>query len=309
MQYRTLGRTGLSVSELGFGAATLGNEYGHSDPQDGARAVACAIDLGINFFDVAPYYGRTLAETRLGEALKGCRNKVIVATKCARFDVDVFDFSAASLLRSAEESLRRLQTDYLDILHIHDVEYGDKQQIVNETIPALQRLQQQGKTRFIGVTGLALKMLREIAEEAEVDCILSYCRYTLLNRDLNETLAPFTAARGIGLTSASPLHMRLLSDAGPPPWHPAPQLVKEAAAEVVRLCRAQGYNPADVALQFAAGNPYVACTLVGISNSEEVRANVRAIRGTVNAELLREIDRITAPVWKMTWLTGRPENH
>src|SRR5690349_8685566 len=99
MKYRTLGKTGLRVSILGFGAATLGNEYGANDPREGERAVHAAIDLGINHFDVAPYYGRTLGETRLGEALKGRRDKVVLSTKCARYDVAGFDFSGERVTR------------------------------------------------------------------------------------------------------------------------------------------------------------------------------------------------------------------
>ena len=309
MQLNLLGKTGLRVSQLGFGAATLGDEYGPADAREAERAVHYAIDRGINFFDVAPYYGRTLAETRLGQALNGRRDQVVLATKCARFDFAGFDFSAGGVTRMAHESLRRLGTEYLDILHVHDIEYGEKRQIIEETIPALRKLQTAGLIRWIGITGLALKMLREIAIESEVDCVLSYCRYTLLNRDLNRVLTPAVAERNIGLISASPLHMRLLTETGPPTWHPAPDEVKAAARQVVELCRSRGSNVAEVALQFAAGNPHVASTLVGISNAGEVESNLRAIESHPDPDLLKKIDEITRPVHSKTWITGRPENH
>src|SRR5271169_3371600 len=105
MEYATLGGTGLRVSRLGFGASPLGDEFGETDPSEGERAVHCAIDLGINYFDVAPFYGRTLAETRLGTAIKGRRHQVLLATKCGRYDVDRFDFSAPRIRASIEESL------------------------------------------------------------------------------------------------------------------------------------------------------------------------------------------------------------
>src|SRR5580700_5395102 len=123
MDYATLGRSGLRVSKLGFGASPLGNEFGETDPAEGERAVHCAVDLGINYFDVAPYYGRTLAETWLGAALAGRRDKVVLSTKCGRYDVNQFDFSAARIRASIDESLRRLRTDYLDILLAHDIEF------------------------------------------------------------------------------------------------------------------------------------------------------------------------------------------
>ncbi len=240
MRYNSLGATGLQVSELGFGAAPLGDEYGKADPQEMKRALHFAIDQGINFIDVAPYYGRTLAESRLGEMLQGRRQEVILATKCARYDTDGFDFSPAGIRRSVDESLQRLKTDYVDIMHVHDVEFGCKRQIVEETIPQLRRIQEQGKARFIGITGLSLKMLHQVADAEPVDCMLSYCRYTLLNRDLDCEITPFARSRQVGLLNASPLHMRLLTETGPPEWHPAPADVKVAASKVVELCRSHG---------------------------------------------------------------------
>jgi L-galactose dehydrogenase len=278
MRYHNLGATGLRVSEIGFGAAPLGDEYGKADPLEMQRAVHFAIDNGINFFDVAPYYGRTLAETRLGEALQGRREQVILATKCARYEIDGFDFSPAGVLRSIDGSLKRLRTDYVDILHVHDVEFGCKRQIIEETIPALRGIQSQGKARFIGITGLALRMLRDIALEVPLDCILSYCRYNLLNRDLDKWLAPLALEQNLGLLNASPLHMRLLAETGPPAWHPAPPEVKVAARRVGALCRSRGVSAPKLALQFAVRNPVVSSTFVGMSNIEEAIADIGAVR-------------------------------
>jgi L-galactose dehydrogenase len=309
MQYRQLGGTSLKVSIIGFGAATLGDEYGKADPAECARAVHFAIDSGINFFDVAPYYGRKLAEKRLGEALRGRRRQVVVATKCARYDVNGFDFSAGGVTRMAEQSLEHLQTDYLDVLHVHDVEFGSKRQIVDETLPALERLREKGKVRYIGITGLALRMLRDIAVEYPVDCMLAYCRYNLLNTDLDDVLTPFARERGIGLINASPLHMRLLSDNDPPPWHPAPGVVKDAARRVVELCHRRQVSPPEVALSFALQHPYISSTFVGISSVAEVKEDLKALGREPDPELLAEIEKITRPIKKMMWITGKAENH
>src|SRR4051794_18594270 len=108
MLRRILGNTGLEVSILGFGASPLGDEFGAADPAEAARAVSLAIDKGINLFDTSPYYGRTLSEQRLGAALKGRRQEVILATKCGRYDKADFDFSAERVRRSIDESLKRL---------------------------------------------------------------------------------------------------------------------------------------------------------------------------------------------------------
>ncbi len=302
MEIRTLGKTGLQVSRLGFGAATLGNEYGVIDDAEAKRAVDLAIDNGINFFDVAPYYGRTLAETRLGEMLKGRRHEVIVATKCARYDFAEFDFSADRVARSADESLERLQTDYLDILHIHDVEFGDKRQIVEETIPALRRVQEAGKARFIGITGLSLRMLREVAAETPVDCMLSYCRYNLLNIDL-------ITMRPDGLINASPLHMGMLTPGGPPAWHPAMPVVREAARKIVEFCQSRGVSVTDIALQFTLANPAIATTIAGMSTTAEVQHNLKAAEAMADPEILKEIEILAQPARGRIWKAGCPQNY
>ena len=196
MQYRPLTPDLPAVSEVGFGAAPMGDEYGKTDAAGDARTVDCAIDLGINFFDVSPYYGRTLAESRLGAALKGKRHKVVLATKCGRYDVTRFDFSRQRIRASIDESLARLQTEWIDVLHAHDIEFGDERQIVEETIPAMRELQREGKARCIGVSGLPLRLLRRVAEKAGVDTLLTYCRYNLMVRDLDRLrlLLPWSAA-------------------------------------------------------------------------------------------------------------------
>jgi len=294
------------VSVVGFGGSPLGNEFGAVDPNEAKRAVAAAIEQGINFFDVAPYYGRTLAEERLGAALEGKRDKVVLATKAGRYDVAAFDFSAKRVRSSVEESLRRLRTDYIDVLTAHDIEFGDREQIVHETIPEMRALAQEGKIRAVGISGLQLKMLADVAVRAQVDTVLSYCRYNLMLRDLDKWLAPVLQERQIGLINASPLHMRLLTQGGAPAWHPAPQAVKQAASEVVRLC---GDNIASLSLAFCLDHPYISSTLVGISNAAEVTSNLRALEERFPAPLLEQIDQIVAPVKDMAWSTGRPENH
>ena len=203
MEYRKLGQTDLNLSLIGFGSAALGDVFGDIDPGEGMRAVHLAVDSGINFFDTSPYYGITLAETRLGAALAGRRDRVILATKCGRYGMAEFDFSAKRVIASMDESLRRLQTDYIDLFQAHDVEFGDAQQIIHETLPALRQLQQQGKARYIGITGYPPKLLRRIAEAAPVDSILTYCHYNLMNTDMDEVLTAFARERGIGLINAS----------------------------------------------------------------------------------------------------------
>jgi L-galactose dehydrogenase len=308
MEYRKLGQTDLSLSLIGFGSATLGDVFGNVDPNDAIRAVHLAVDSGINFFDSSPYYGTTLSETRLGEALAGRRERVILATKCGRYGFDDFDFSAKRVIASIDESLRRLHTDYIDLFQVHDVEFGDVQQIIHETLPALQQLQQQGKARYIGVTGYPPRLLRRIAEATPVDSILTYCHYNLLNTDMDGVLTAFARERGIGLINASGLCMGLLTESGPPDWHPAPQQVRDAGKKAAEFCRLHGADLPEVALRFCLDHPYVSSTLIGMATMSQVETGLKLLQSSTDQAFLAQVNAILAPVFNYVWPSGRPEN-
>jgi L-galactose dehydrogenase len=308
MLYRQLGKSGPKVSIIGYGASPLGNEFGAVDPKEGERAVHYAIERGINYFDVAPYYGRTLAETRLGQALRGRRDQVILATKMGRYDVHQFDFSAERVMQSVEESLLRLQTDYIDVFQVHDIEYGRQKQILDETLPAMVRLKEAGKVGLVGITGYPVGMLSQVAEMAGVDTVLSYCRYNLMDRTMDDALTPVARRHGIGLINASPLHMRVLTERSVPAWHPAPKRVLAVGQKVADYCRSQGIDIADLAIQFALQHPYVATTLVGMSKVRHVDRNLRSVGVVPDPELLAAVLKMIEPVANICWKEGRPEN-
>jgi L-galactose dehydrogenase len=308
MEYRRLGQTDLRISLLGFGSSPLGGAFGSIDPAEGARAVHLAVDRGINFFDSSPYYGQTLAETRLGEALKGRRQKIVLATKCGRYGMDDFDFSTKRVLTSIDESLQRLQTDYVDLFQVHDVEFGDAQQIIGETLPALRLVQQQGKARYVGITGYPLKVLRRIAEAAAVDSILSYCHYNLMNTRMDDVLTTFAREHGIGLINAAVLHMGILTEPGPPAWHLASPEVKEAGRKTAQFCSSHGVDIADVAMRFSLDHPYVSSTLVGFGTTQQVEASLRVLENFTDVELLLQLEGMIAPAFNLAWPSGRPEN-
>ncbi|MFG1673801.1 aldo/keto reductase [Micromonospora sp. NPDC049282] len=308
MRYRPLGRTGLEVSMLGYGASPLGGVFGHVDERDGVRAVRTALDLGVNIIDVSPYYGATVAETVLGRALRGVdRSGYVLATKVGRYGEAAFDFSAARVTASVEGSLARLGTDHLDLVQCHDIEFGDLDQIVTETLPALDALRAAGKVRFLGVTGYPLAALTRVAAATPVDTVLSYCRYTLLDRALADC-APGFAALGAAVMNASPLAMGLLSRRGAPDWHPAPASVRRAAVAAADLCDRRGVDIAQVALSFAAAPPEFATTFVGSASAGNMARNVRWALSEPDPELLRDVERLLAPVLGHAWPSGRPEN-
>lgn len=309
MQYRTLGKTGLRVSILGYGAASLGGIYGPVDETEGVRSVHLALDRGINLFDCSPYYGATRAETVLGRALQGVpRDRYLMATKCGRYGVDSFDFSPARIRKSLDESLQRLGTDHLDVLQLHDVEFGDLDRVLDESVATLHELKQTGKVRFVGITGLPLAIFRRaVAAGAGLDVVLSYCHNTLFD-DTLLAFAPELEREGIGILCASPTGMGLLSPHGPPDWHPAPATVREHCRRAVDRCHARGVNPAELSMQVATRDPRIACTFCGTASTTELAANLRAVEQPVDVSLLHEVQQILEPIRNQTWVQGRPEN-
>lgn len=311
MEYRTLGNTGLSVSALSLGTSPFGGVFGDVGYDGCKRCLDAALDLGVNLIDCSPYYGLTKAETMLGRTLRGvAREKYILATKVGRYGADApdFDFSAARVTQSVDESLARLGVNFVDLIQCHDIEFGDLNQIIEETLPALREVVRAGKARFVGVTGLPLKVFREVIARGEVDSILSYCHYSLNDTTL-ETLLPELEENGVGIISASPLSMGLLTERGAPDWHPAPDEIKAACRRAVEYCQNRGASIEKLAVQFALANPRIATTLVGTSKAENIEKNVRWLEEPLDGELLREIEAILAPVKNQTWPSKRPENN
>jgi L-galactose dehydrogenase len=311
MEYRTLGKTGMKVSALSYGASSLGGVFRNIKEAEGIRAVRLAVDQGVNLIDVSPYYGLTKAETVLGKALKEIpRDKYFLTTKLGRYGDDYadFDFSAARCAASLEESLQRLGVDYVDVIQCHDIEFGDLDQLVTETIPALRQLQQQGKTRFVGITGLPLKVFSSVLDRVEVDTILSYCHYSLNDTTLVDLL-PDLQAKQIGIINASPLSMGLLSQRGAPAWHPAGNEIKQVCARAAQYCADRGERIEKLAVQFSVQHPDIPTTLVGTANPDNMQRNIAWAEAPLDEELLYEVLEILKPIHNKTWPMGRPENN
>src|SRR5712691_3384922 len=192
MQTRPLGRTGLNLPILSFGASSLGQEFRKVSLDEALRSVLVALECGLNFIDTSPFYGRGMSEVLLGIALRDIpRDSYLLGTKLGRYDLAHFDFSAKRVAESVDVSLHRLGTDHLDIVLCHDIEFVPMQQIVDETIPALKKIQQSGKVRFIGFSGYPMKIFKFILDQTDVDCVLSYNQYCLQNTRLADELVPF----------------------------------------------------------------------------------------------------------------------
>ena len=311
MRYTELGKTGLKISNLSFGASSLGSVFHETKEQESIRAVETAIEGGINFIDVSPYYGYYKAETVLGKALKRIpRDKYFLSTKVGRYGkdgVNYWDYSAKRDTESVYESMERLNVDFIDLINVHDIEFqslmpGGLQKVVDETLPALVELKKKGVVGYIGITDLQLENLKWVVEHSEgmVESILNFCHYCLNDDKLVDFLDYFES-KGVGIINASPLSMGLLSSRGAPAWHPAPKPLAEACAKAARYCEAKGYPIEKLAIQYSVSNPRIAGTLFSSANPENVKHNLAWANEEPDWQLVNEVQEIIGNQKRVSW--------
>ncbi len=310
MRYTELGHTGMKISHLSFGASSLGSVFRTTNEKESFEAVEAAIEGGINFIDVSPYYGHYKAETVLGKALRNIpRDKYYLSTKVGRYGkdgVNTWDYSAQRVTDSVYESMERLGIDHIDLINVHDIEFqaalpGGLQKVVDETLPALFALRDKGIVGHVGITDLQLENLKWVAERCEgIESILNFCHYTL-NDDALADYLDFFAQHGIGIINASPLSMGLLSQRGVPSWHPAPKALVEACQRAAELCQSRGYAIERLAVQYSVSNPRIASTLFSSANPDNVRRNIRWANEEPDWDLVREVKEIIGTQQRVTW--------
>ena len=186
MKYYEIGKTGMKVSALSFGASSLGGVFHEINESRALDAVYTAVDNGMNFIDVSPYYGHYKAETVLGKALPNIdRNRYYLSTKVGRYGkdgVNKWDYSARRAKESVYESMERLHVDYIDLINVHDVEFSNMFQVINETLPALCELRDEGVVKHVGITDLQPENLQFIIDHVPagtVESVLCFCHYCL----------------------------------------------------------------------------------------------------------------------------------
>jgi L-galactose dehydrogenase len=309
MEYRELGQTGLKLSQLSFGASSLGQEFRSVDLNEALRSVRTALDLGMNFIDTSPYYGRGMSEVLLGVALRDVpRDQYLLGTKLGRYDAAHFDFSARRVVESVDVSLHRMGVEYLDIMLCHDIEFVDMRQIVEETLPALRKVQQQGKVRFVGISGYPMKIFRYVLDHTPLDVVLSYNHYTLQNTMLADLL-PYLQSKGVGAMNAAPFSARLLTEQPLPKWHKATPEVRAIAKQAADHCRSCGVDIAQLAVQFSIAHPGLATCIVGSANPANVKKWVEWAAQPIDQQLLAEVQAILRPIHNWFYIEGRPENN
>lgn len=310
MEYRKLGKTDMNISSLSLGASSLGGVFHAIKEDEAIKTVYTAIDSGINFIDVSPYYGHYRAETVLGKALKHIdRQKYYLSSKVGRYGKDginTWDYSARRAKESVFESMDRLNVDYLDILNIHDIEFADLDLVCNETIPALKELKSSGVVRYIGITNLTLRHLQYVIEHVDsgtIDNVLSFCHYCLNDDSLLDYL-DFFEKNGIGIINASPFSMGLLTEAGAPDWHPAPQPLKDLCNKAALFCKSKDKRIEQLAVKYSVLNPRISTTLFSTARPEAVLQNIKWVEEDIDQDLLQEVQSILAPRHRDTWLNS-----
>lgn len=303
----------MRVSNLGFGASSLGGVFHDIREAEGIEAVHVAVDNGINFIDVSPYYGHLKAEIVLGKALKEIpRDKYYLSTKVGRYGRDgknFWDYSAERVTASVYESMERLNIDYIDLINVHDVEFqgdlpGGLQKIVDETLPALVKLREKGVVGHVGITDLQPENLKWVIEHSEpgtVESVLSFCHYCLNDEMLLDYL-DFFEQQGVGVINASPFSMGLLSQRGAPAWHPAPEPLKEACRKATEYCDQQGYPIDKLAIQYSTAlNPRIATTLFSSANPKNVLKNIGYVNEPFDAQLAQKVQEIIGDQMRVRW--------
>ena len=312
METRPLGNTGIDLPALSFGASSLGAEFRSIDLNEAFGAVHTALDLGMNFIDTSPFYGRGMSEVMLGQALKGIdRESYLLGTKLGRYSLEHFDFSAKRVDESLHVSMHRMGTDHLDLILLHDVEFVKLPQIWEETIPALLKAKAEGKVRAIGFSCYPMACFNTVLDQVEddIDCVLSYNQYTLQNTAFADDLVPRLKSKNLGAINAGPFSARLLTNAELPEWLKEPEEVKAAARAAAKLCEDNGVDIAQLALQFSCENPDIASTVAGSANPKNVAKWAKWLSEPTDRDLLAAVQEIFAPVKNIGHLEGLPGNN
>ncbi len=336
MEYRQLGRSGLRVSTLTLGTMGFGGT-GWASPVgqigvDGAREqIALARDAGVNLIDTADVYSAGLSEEILGEALGTDRDQVLIATKCRMPMGDAkgpndFGLSRHHIIRSAEGSLRRLKTDYIDLYQVHE---WDGATPLEETLSALDELVRSGKVRYIGASNYAGWQLMKALGISEREHLQRFVGqqvfYSLQNRDIETEIVPVCIDQGLGILVWSPLAggllsgkyrrgvdapagSRHLSDWDEPPVNDEDKLYDTIEA-AVEIGSAHGVSAAQVSLAYLLAKPAVASLIVGARTTEQLRDNLAAATLQLSPEEITRLDQVSGeplryPFWHQAKTAG-----
>ena len=312
IEKRTLGKTGIKVTKIGLGLWAIGgDEWGEVDDRESLDMISAALDMGINFFDTADVYGVGHSEELLGQAMKGRREKFIVATKIGwlGFDhekkVSVYD-TVDKLVAGVEENLKRLQTDYVDVIQNH-IHYWEPNSEV--FIEGFQKLQEQGKVRAYGISSSMFDFIKKFDHDHQTSTL--QIDYSILNRMPEKEIFPYTQAQDIGVLVRGPLAMGILTGKFDKDvqfgegdfrqnWIDNPdenKIFLEDLEKVEKLSPlADGRTLAQLATQFVLQHPAVTLAIPGAKRISQLKDNLKAaLLPDLSADELAEFDKITVP--------------
>ncbi|WP_411089356.1 aldo/keto reductase [Streptomyces sp. 061-3] len=314
MKRRILGATGISVSEFALGAMNFGDfgSSGNADHTDAVDIIHAALDSGINFIDTADVYSGGESEVIVGKALKGRREDVVLATKFGlpmSPDANHAGGSARWIKRAVEDSLRRLDTDYIDLYQMHRTDYTTD---LDETLSALSDLVRAGKVRAIGSSTFPVERTVEAQWAAEKGghrrFLTEQPRYSLLSRTIEEAVLPTAQRYGMGVLTYAPLSGGWLSGADPTTKvrariaagefdlsRPANQAKIETVRELGKVAQEAGMPLTHLALAFVRSHPAVTSVLIGPRTREQLDGLLAAADAELSDDILDRIDEIVAP--------------
>lgn len=285
MEYQQLGKTHMTVSKISIGGGTLCDmAYGKLDFDEAKKTVIEALKRGINYIDTAPYYGNGESELNVGKILKEVpRQAYYIATKVCRYErtgQGQFDFGYDRTMRSVNESLGRLGLSYIDLYQLHDVEFAESiDEVISGAFKACLELKKQGKIKAIGINAYPLSVLKEgiMKGDGKFDTVLSYARNILTDDSLFEYL-PFFNESNVGVICAAIQAMGLLTNLGPPVWHPAKHELIAIAAEASGICKANDIQLGKLAVHHSMHLPSgkIATFLMGMEKMEYLNYNMSA---------------------------------
>ena len=305
MEQRQLGASELKTSVVGVGTWAIGNDFwGKVDDDESVRALQAAIDAGVNLIDTAPAYGAGHAEEVVGRAIRGRREKVIIATKCGvvrTSDEFLRDLKPESLFKEIDDSLRRLGVEVIDLWQIH---WPDPNTPLEESLEAISRIKEQGKFRYLGVSNFSVELMEQTRAVTEIVSLQP--QFSMLERTIEKEILPYCRERNIGILGYGPLAGGILTGKfkEPPVFQegdhrnnfypyfrePAFGKVRKVIAVLERIASDRGKTVAQVAINWLLCRPGVTTALVGARNPDQAVANAGAGNFLLAAEEVASID-------------------
>lgn len=291
-----VGKTGMHVSVLGFGAAPIAGIYGPILEDQAVETVKCALANGITLFDTAARYGNGLSELLLGQAFETVpRSSFVLATKLGFWAAAESQLSRKIIrdyvLQSIEGSMQRLKIDKLDVVHIHDP--GNKENALDQLFPVLADLRSEGVIGAVGTGCASVKMLTEFAREADFDCFLLAGGYNLIDQWAYEELFPTCIERNVSIFGGCVFATGILATGAQPGaryfYREAPPEIMDKVRRMEAVCARYGVPLRAAALQFCLAHPAMTSAVIGAISTEEVLSNIEVLQHPTPADFWREL--------------------